>query len=110
MTPIRFIAGSGRSGTTWIQDALAAANGLRPVFEPLHPYLSDIGGRYAHRAMSADEEHAELKAFLTGSLCRARAAPVDAISAAASVAVPAAGQSSGAGRTQDGPSGTGPSS
>lgn len=66
MTPIRFIAGSGRSGTTWIQDALASANGLRPVFEPLHPYLSDVGGRYAHRAVTADEEHAELKEFLSG--------------------------------------------
>ena len=71
MTPIRFIAGSGRSGTTWIQDALAAANKLRPVFEPLHPYLSDIGRIYAHRAMSADEEHADLKAFLTG-VCAGR--------------------------------------
>lgn len=64
MTQIRFIAGSGRSGTTWIQDALATANKLRPVFEPLHPYVSEIGRRYAHRALSADEELAELKEFL----------------------------------------------
>lgn len=60
---IRLIAGSGRSGTTWIQDALATANGLRPVFEPLHPYVSAIGNRYGHRAISADEEHPELEAF-----------------------------------------------
>lgn len=71
MTPIRFIAGSGRSGTTWIQDALAAANRLRPVFEPLHPYLSAVGRQYAHRAVSADDEHAELKAFLVG-VCAGR--------------------------------------
>lgn len=66
MTEIRFIAGSGRSGTTWILDALASANKLRPVFEPLHPYISDVGNRYAHRAVSADEEHPDLKAFLCG--------------------------------------------
>jgi len=33
----RLIAGSGRSGTTWLLDALARANGLRTVFEPLNP-------------------------------------------------------------------------
>lgn len=31
------IAGSGRSGTTWVLDALAEANGLRTIFEPLNP-------------------------------------------------------------------------
>jgi hypothetical protein len=67
MSAIRFIAGSGRSGTTWIQDALAAANKLRPVFEPLHPYLTDIGRRYAHRALSANDEHPELKHYLEGA-------------------------------------------
>ena len=35
--PARVVAGSGRGGTTWILDALARANALRPVFEPLHP-------------------------------------------------------------------------
>jgi hypothetical protein len=71
MTLIRFVAGSGRSGTTWIQDALATANGLRPVFEPLHPYLSAVGRRYAHRAVSAHEEHPELEEFLVG-VCAGR--------------------------------------
>jgi hypothetical protein len=60
----RLIAGSGRSGTTWLQDALAAANGLRPVFEPLHPRVSSIGAEYAHRAVRADESHPELVQFL----------------------------------------------
>lgn len=64
MSTIRFIAGSGRSGTTWIQDALATANGLRPVFEPLHPYVSSIGERYAHRALQAEDAHPDLEAFL----------------------------------------------
>lgn len=64
MSTIRFIAGSGRSGTTWIQDALATANSLRPVFEPLHPYVSSIGERYAYRALRAEDAHPDLEAFL----------------------------------------------
>lgn len=67
MTEVRFIAGSGRSGTTWILDALASANRLRPIFEPLHPHISEVGRRYAHRALSADEEHPELREFLLGA-------------------------------------------
>jgi len=63
---IRLIAGSGRSGTTWIQDALATANRLRPIFEPLHPYASEIGNRYAHNAISADEDKPVLREFLIG--------------------------------------------
>lgn len=31
-----FVAGSGRSGTTWIGDTIAACAGCCPVFEPLH--------------------------------------------------------------------------
>jgi hypothetical protein len=63
MSPIRFIAGSGRSGTTWIQDSLAAANGLRPLFEPLHPFLTEAGRLYAHRALAAEDEHGDLKDY-----------------------------------------------
>jgi hypothetical protein len=57
------IAGSGRSGTTWVLDALAVANDLRPVFEPLNPYASRVGSIYAHRAIAADEQHPELLSF-----------------------------------------------
>ncbi len=71
MPSMRLIAGSGRSGTTWVLDALAHANGLRPVFEPLHPYVSDIGDRYAHRALTSDEEHPELAQFLA-EVCAGR--------------------------------------
>jgi len=60
----KLIAGSGRSGTTWVQDALADANRLRPVFEPLHPRVSPVGARYAHRAIGAEESHPELEQFL----------------------------------------------
>ncbi len=65
MSRIRFIAGSGRSGTTWIQDSLAAANGLRPVFEPLNPFVSGIGRLYAHRSLRPSEIHGDLQTFLT---------------------------------------------
>lgn len=64
MNQTRFIAGSGRSGTTWILDTLAAANSLRPVFEPLNPYASAIGRTYAHRVLLPGEEHPELRTFL----------------------------------------------
>lgn len=64
MSGMRVIAGSGRSGTTWVLDALASANSLRPVFEPLHPYLSEVGARYAYRALSANDHHPDLEQFL----------------------------------------------
>jgi len=64
MRGIRLIAGSGRSGTTWVLDALAAANDLRPVFEPLHPYVSQVGNRFAHRALTAEDPLPELEDFL----------------------------------------------
>ena len=64
MTHMRLIAGSGRSGTTWVQDALATANGLRPVFEPLHPAVSAVGKQYAYRTLAPDESHPELRRFL----------------------------------------------
>jgi hypothetical protein len=47
--PIRIIAGSGRSGTTWVLDALAEANALRPVFEPLHPLAIPQARPFAYR-------------------------------------------------------------
>jgi hypothetical protein len=61
---VRVIAGSGRSGTTWILDCLADSNNLCPIFEPLHPNVSDIGNLYAHRALAAGEKHPELERFL----------------------------------------------
>jgi hypothetical protein len=57
---LRLIAGSGRSGTTWVLDALASANGLRPVFEPLNPYTSTVAWKYANRYLAPDETHPEL--------------------------------------------------
>ena len=37
MNDLLIIAGSGRSGTTWVLDAVAEANQLRTKFEPLGP-------------------------------------------------------------------------
>lgn len=64
MMELKFIAGSGRSGTTWVLDSLAKANGLRPVFEPLNPYASQLGRMYAHRALAAEDSHPQLREFL----------------------------------------------
>lgn len=68
---MRLIAGSGRSGTTWVQDALADANGLRPVFEPLHPWVSDFGVKFAYKAITADEDHSDLRRYFA-DVCAGR--------------------------------------
>lgn len=69
---LKCIAGSGRSGTTWVLDALADANGLRPVFEPLNPYTSKVGARHANRYLTgndqADDLYAMFRAAADGDL------------------------------------------
>ncbi|MEM9057237.1 MAG: sulfotransferase [Pseudomonadota bacterium] len=52
--PPRVIAGSGRGGTTWVLDALATANGLRPIFEPLHPQGVPRAARFAYACADGD--------------------------------------------------------
>jgi hypothetical protein len=59
----RIILGSGRSGTTWVQDCLAAANGLRPIFEPLHEGESELGWRFAYRMVTPGDSCEELERF-----------------------------------------------
>src|SRR5262245_32752648 len=63
--PIRIIAGSGRSGTTWVQDVLADANALRPIFEPLHPLAVPQADPFAYRYLRPAVEQAAAAAFLT---------------------------------------------
>ena len=46
-TPV--IVGSGRSGPTWVQDALAQANGYATAFEALHPDAEAGTAAYAGR-------------------------------------------------------------
>jgi hypothetical protein len=50
------IAGSGRSGTTWVLDVIATTFQLRPVFEPLHPTAVKGAEPYAWRYLPADED------------------------------------------------------
>ena len=66
MDKMVIIAGSGRSGTTWIQDSLADANGLRTIFEPLNPAGVPAAREFAYRYLVADADDRELKLFLDG--------------------------------------------
>ena len=61
------VAGSGRSGTTWVLDVLAEANDLRPVFEPLNPYAIMEAQPFANRYIKEDAADPELKKFLERS-------------------------------------------
>lgn len=58
------IAGSGRSGTTWVLDALAEAADLKTVFEPLHADVGKCSRKYANRYLHADQEDKELMGFM----------------------------------------------
>lgn len=62
-TPI-IISGSGRSGTTWVLDAIANANNLRTIFEPLHPIGVPAAKPFANRYVRNDANEPELKLFL----------------------------------------------
>jgi hypothetical protein len=66
------IFGSGRSGTTWILDALAEANNLRTIFEPLNPIAVPTARPFANRYVRDDGYEPELRNLmdrvLTGSL------------------------------------------
>ena len=54
MPPPKIVCGSGRSGTTWLLDVLAEANGLRTIFEPLHPVAVPGAARHAYRCVPGD--------------------------------------------------------
>lgn len=62
--PVRILLGSARSGTTWLQDALARSNGLRTIFEPLHPDGDRRAEQFAYRYLLPTDESAELEAYL----------------------------------------------
>ena len=61
---IPVISGSGRSGTTWVLDALAQANELRPVFEPLHPVIACAMSQYTGKYIHGEEINNELEQYL----------------------------------------------
>jgi len=60
---LRVLAGSGRSGTTWLQDVLCAANGLRAIFEPLEPHGWRRAKSFSRKYASADTDWPELEQF-----------------------------------------------
>jgi hypothetical protein len=58
------ISGSGRSGTTWVLDAIAESNGLRTIFEPLKPGVVPEARGFANRYIRDDEHRPDLKSFM----------------------------------------------
>jgi len=58
------IAGSGRSGTTWVLDVLAEANNLRTVFEPLNPDGVKGTQNFANQYVAEETENQDLKYFM----------------------------------------------
>jgi hypothetical protein len=64
MGKVVVIAGSGRSGTTWIQDVIAQANGMRTLFEPLNPIGVPKAEPFAFRFIPAAADEPDLKAFM----------------------------------------------
>ncbi len=57
------IAGSGRSGTTWVLDVLATSFNLRPIFEPLNPYAVKEAEAYAGRYVPRGADIPGMDAF-----------------------------------------------
>jgi hypothetical protein len=66
------IAGSGRSGTTWVLDVLVEANNLRPVFEPLNSdgvnEARDFGNCYVREKAYEPELKCFMEKVFTGKL------------------------------------------
>ncbi|HNP35110.1 MAG TPA: sulfotransferase [Woeseiaceae bacterium] len=58
------IFGSGRSGTTWVQDALAEANEYGTVFEPLHPRCVRGAEEFANLYIPRESRNERLSEFL----------------------------------------------
>ncbi len=58
------IAGSGRSGTTWVLDAIARENNHRTIFEPLNPDGVPSAKPLANRYVRDDSDFPELKRFM----------------------------------------------
>jgi len=58
------IVGSGRSGTTWIQDVIAESACLKPVYEALQPFAVKGADQFANRVILENEEAPELREFM----------------------------------------------
>ena len=57
------VAGSGRSGTTWVVDSISKANNLRTIFEPLHPTVVKGASNYAYQFIDKDSLDEKLRKF-----------------------------------------------
>ena len=62
--PFLIISGSGRSGTTWVLDVVCESNGLKPVFEPLHPDFVKQSKEYSDRYVRPEMDFPELKKYM----------------------------------------------
>jgi len=58
------IAGSGRSGTTWILDSIAESNGLSTIFEPLNPILVKQAKPFAFQYYREESNYPDLARFM----------------------------------------------
>lgn len=58
------VIGSGRSGTTWVHEALTRHWNTRPIFEPLHPLQVQGADRFAGRFLEASDRDDALKHYL----------------------------------------------
>ena len=62
---IPIVAGSGRSGTTWVLDVLAEANRLRPVFEPLYPGAHPVAEKFHSKYLEPSQDEPQLQDYLS---------------------------------------------
>lgn len=56
-----FVAGSGRSGTTWLGQLLNAENRFRFIFEPFNPHLGADGAELLPRYVRPEERDTQLR-------------------------------------------------
>ncbi len=68
-----FLAGSGRSGTTWLGEFLVESCSLRYVFEPFHPRRSPLAALFPARTYLAagagsEEQHAAARRLMSGHI------------------------------------------
>ena len=58
------VAGSGRSGTTWVLDVLATACNYKTIFEPLHPGINKVAKKYAGKYIRPDAQQVDIRGFM----------------------------------------------
>jgi len=68
-----FLAGTGRSGTTWVSSIINYNNDYRDIFEPFHPYKVELVEHFRYRQyLRPNNQHQEFlqptKAILSGKI------------------------------------------